>query len=166
MSRRNSFGFSWSWRRAFGVSAAKGKVSRAIGIPLTRSGRQQKLGRMLGAGNPAGCGSCLNQLVGCGCLTLVGLFALPQALPGVLLLVWDGLVLAFLFCWCIGLITDLQRDGDQLRVGWSGSGRFQLQIKTELSENWTDFGEATTEKTISIPMTQPASFFRDITREQ
>ncbi|TMQ32009.1 MAG: ABC transporter permease [Planctomycetota bacterium] len=43
-----------------------------------------------------------------GCL-LVGLFALPQALPGVLLLVWDGLVLAFLFCWCIGLITDLQR---------------------------------------------------------
>jgi ABC-2 type transport system permease protein len=43
-----------------------------------------------------------------GCL-LVGLFALPQASPGVLLLVWDGLIVAFLFCWCIGLITDLQR---------------------------------------------------------
>jgi len=40
---------------------------------------------------------------------LVGLFALPQTSPGVLLLVWDGLVVAFLFCWCIGLITDLQR---------------------------------------------------------
>jgi TM2 domain-containing membrane protein YozV len=41
------FGFSKpSWRRALGVSAAKGKVSRAIGIPLTKSGRQKKLGRL------------------------------------------------------------------------------------------------------------------------
>lgn len=42
------FGFSWSWRRASGLSAAKGHLSRQIGIPLTRSGRQQKLGRLLG----------------------------------------------------------------------------------------------------------------------
>jgi len=37
----------FSWRRFLGVSAAKAKVSRAIGIPLTRSGRQQKVGRMV-----------------------------------------------------------------------------------------------------------------------
>jgi hypothetical protein len=42
------FGFSWSWRRATGLSAAKGRISRAIGIPLTRSGRRQKVGRLLG----------------------------------------------------------------------------------------------------------------------
>ena len=42
------FGFSFSWKRALGLSAAKGKVSRAIGIPLTKSGRQRKAGRLLG----------------------------------------------------------------------------------------------------------------------
>jgi hypothetical protein len=48
MARRRSFGFSWSWKRAIGLSALKGRISRMIGIPLTRSGRQQKIGRMLG----------------------------------------------------------------------------------------------------------------------
>lgn len=42
------FGFSFSWRRALGISAAKAKISRRIGIPLTRSGRQKKLGRAMG----------------------------------------------------------------------------------------------------------------------
>lgn len=42
------FGFSWSWKRASGLSAAKGKLSRKIGIPLTRSGRQRKVGQMMG----------------------------------------------------------------------------------------------------------------------
>jgi hypothetical protein len=42
------YGFSFSWKRATGLSAAKGKLSRKIGIPLTRSGRQRKLGRMAG----------------------------------------------------------------------------------------------------------------------
>lgn len=41
-------GLSFSWRRALGISAFKGRVSRAIGIPLTRSGRQRKAGRLLG----------------------------------------------------------------------------------------------------------------------
>lgn len=39
-------GFSFSWGRALGISAAKGKVSRAIGVPLTKSGRERKIGRM------------------------------------------------------------------------------------------------------------------------
>jgi hypothetical protein len=42
------FGFSFSWKRAMGISAAKGRISRKIGIPLTRSGRQRKFGRMAG----------------------------------------------------------------------------------------------------------------------
>jgi ABC-2 type transport system permease protein len=40
---------------------------------------------------------------------LVGLFALDEAAPDVFLYVWDGLVVAFLFFWFTGLLTDLQR---------------------------------------------------------
>lgn len=39
----NRGGFSWS--RFLGISATKSKISRATGIPLTKSGRMQKLGR-------------------------------------------------------------------------------------------------------------------------
>jgi hypothetical protein len=42
------YGFSFSWKRAIGLSAAKGKLSRRIGIPLSRSGRQRKIGQMAG----------------------------------------------------------------------------------------------------------------------
>jgi len=42
-------------------------------------------------------------------LFLCGLFVLPEAPPLVLLYVWDGLILAFLFFWAVGLLTDLQR---------------------------------------------------------
>jgi hypothetical protein len=45
-------GFSFSWRRAIGYSAAKGRLSRKIGIPLTRSGRQRRVGRALGCVMP------------------------------------------------------------------------------------------------------------------
>jgi hypothetical protein len=40
-------GLSFSWRRALGVTAFKGRVSRRTGIPLTRSGRERKLGRFI-----------------------------------------------------------------------------------------------------------------------
>ena len=43
-----NFGFSFSWKRALGISSAKGKISRALGIPLTKSGRQRKAGKILG----------------------------------------------------------------------------------------------------------------------
>jgi hypothetical protein len=39
-------GFSFSWKRALGISAAKSRLSRELGIPLTSSGRQRKVGRM------------------------------------------------------------------------------------------------------------------------
>ena len=45
--RKKKFGFSFSWKRAIGLSAAKGRVSRKIGIPLTRQGRERKVGGCL-----------------------------------------------------------------------------------------------------------------------
>jgi hypothetical protein len=44
----NKGGFSW--KRLTGVSAAKSRISRSIGIPLTKSGRQRKIGRMVTGG--------------------------------------------------------------------------------------------------------------------
>jgi len=41
-------GLTFSWKRALGITALKRKVSRKTGIPLTRSGRQRKLGKFLG----------------------------------------------------------------------------------------------------------------------
>ncbi|MDP3936691.1 MAG: hypothetical protein Q8R92_00970 [Deltaproteobacteria bacterium] len=40
-------GFSFSWKRALGVSGAKGKVSRKTGVPLSKQGRERKVGRSL-----------------------------------------------------------------------------------------------------------------------
>jgi hypothetical protein len=37
----------FSWKRAIGVTRAKGAVSRKTGIPLTKSGRQRKVGKAL-----------------------------------------------------------------------------------------------------------------------
>jgi hypothetical protein len=42
------FGFHFSWKRATGLSGAKRKISRQIGIPLTRSGRRKKVKRATG----------------------------------------------------------------------------------------------------------------------
>ncbi len=44
----NKGGFSW--KRALGISKAKSKISRATGIPLTKSGRQRKIGKALTGG--------------------------------------------------------------------------------------------------------------------
>jgi hypothetical protein len=41
----NKGGFSW--RRFVGISALKARISRKIGIPLTHSGRQRKLGAFI-----------------------------------------------------------------------------------------------------------------------
>lgn len=34
----------FSWKRVFGVSASKARISRKIGIPFTKGGRQRKAG--------------------------------------------------------------------------------------------------------------------------
>ncbi len=41
-------GLTFSWKRALGITAAQRKISRATGVPLTRSGRRSKLGKFLG----------------------------------------------------------------------------------------------------------------------
>ena len=41
------FGFSWSWKRAVGLSAARGKVARQIGVPTTRGGLERKIGGLV-----------------------------------------------------------------------------------------------------------------------
>jgi hypothetical protein len=56
----------FSWKRAIGLTAAKARLSRRIGIPLTKSGRQRKLGKLVSGG---------------GCLVvLVVMVAIPVAL--------------------------------------------------------------------------------------
>jgi hypothetical protein len=51
MGKRSGIpGLSFSWRRALGVSQAQARLSRKIGIPLSRSGRQRKVGRGMGCG--------------------------------------------------------------------------------------------------------------------
>ena len=46
LSIMNKGGFSW--KRFLGISQAKARISRQIGIPLTRSGRQRKIGAAMG----------------------------------------------------------------------------------------------------------------------
>lgn len=41
-------GLSFSWKRATGVTSAKRKIAKATGIPTTKSGRQKKIGKILG----------------------------------------------------------------------------------------------------------------------
>ena len=55
---------------------------------------------------------CVGAVVAAGGLFIagfVGWLALPQAPASVRLYVWDGIVIAFLFSWMIGLLTELQR---------------------------------------------------------
>ena len=46
------FGFSFSAKRAVGISAAKGRIAKATGIPTTRGGMQRKAGRAMGCAIP------------------------------------------------------------------------------------------------------------------
>ncbi|MBO5271746.1 MAG: hypothetical protein J6B30_02855 [Muribaculaceae bacterium] len=40
-------GLSFSWKRALGITSAKQRMSRATGIPLSRQGRERKLGSII-----------------------------------------------------------------------------------------------------------------------
>jgi len=48
----NTGGFSW--KRFLGISAFKSRVARRIGIPLTKTGRDRKVGAALGPLVPIG----------------------------------------------------------------------------------------------------------------
>lgn len=54
MRRRKGLpGLSFSWKRALGISAFKAKTSRKTGLPMSRYGRQRKMGRAMGCCVPA-----------------------------------------------------------------------------------------------------------------
>jgi hypothetical protein len=55
----------FSWKRLTGISAAKSRISRATGVPFTRSGRNQKIGRIVSGGG------CLLPLLIVGLLILM-----------------------------------------------------------------------------------------------
>lgn len=40
----------FSWKRLVGISRVKSDISRVIGVPLTKSGRQRKIGRIVTGG--------------------------------------------------------------------------------------------------------------------
>ena len=41
-------GVSFSWKRALGITKAKRRIAKATGIPTTKQGRRNKLGKKLG----------------------------------------------------------------------------------------------------------------------
>lgn len=41
-------GISFSWKRAVGVTKAKRSIAKATGIPMSRGGRRNKVGKWLG----------------------------------------------------------------------------------------------------------------------
>ena len=68
MANRGGF----SWKRAARISAAKSRVSRSIGVPLTKSGRQRKVGKIVTGG---GCLIVVALLPVAFAITLAGLFS-------------------------------------------------------------------------------------------
>ena len=41
-------GLSFSWKRAVGITKAKQKIAKATGLPTTKQGRRNKVGKKLG----------------------------------------------------------------------------------------------------------------------
>lgn len=41
------YGFSFSWKRAVGITSAKQKFARQTGIPTTKSGLYRKIGSLM-----------------------------------------------------------------------------------------------------------------------
>ena len=50
MAKKKSIipGLSFSWKRATGISSVKRKIAKATGIPTTKQGRRNKVGKILG----------------------------------------------------------------------------------------------------------------------
>lgn len=41
------YGFSFSWKRALGITSARQKFARKTGIPTTKAGLQRKIGNFI-----------------------------------------------------------------------------------------------------------------------
>ena len=48
MAKTGIPGLSFSPKKALGITQAKRKIAKATGVPTTKSGRQKKIGKMLG----------------------------------------------------------------------------------------------------------------------
>ncbi len=50
MARRKKLipGLSFSWKRALGITSAKRSWAKFTGVPTTKSGRRNKLGKLFG----------------------------------------------------------------------------------------------------------------------
>lgn len=46
MAGGKKYGFSFSWKRALGVSGAKQSFARKTGVPTTRGGMERKIGNL------------------------------------------------------------------------------------------------------------------------
>jgi hypothetical protein len=44
---KGKFGFSFSWKRLFGLSGLRSNIARKTGVPTTRGGTERKIGRWL-----------------------------------------------------------------------------------------------------------------------
>ena len=64
MARKRGFripGLSFSWKRAVGLTQLKSKVSRTIGVPLTKAGRKRKLNTAVGEAIGEAVGSAIGK---------------------------------------------------------------------------------------------------------
>lgn len=43
----SKYGFSFSWKRALGISTVKQRFARQTGVPTTQSGFERKVGRSI-----------------------------------------------------------------------------------------------------------------------
>lgn len=41
------YGFSFSWKRALGITSAKQKLARQTGVPTTKQGIERKIGSII-----------------------------------------------------------------------------------------------------------------------
>lgn len=44
---KRKYGFSFSWKRALGITSAKQKFARQTGVPTSRQGMERKLGAFI-----------------------------------------------------------------------------------------------------------------------
>lgn len=68
------YGLSFSWKRLLGISALRGNIARATGIPTTRNGMERKLGAYV----LSGCGVVFLVVIAFSVSVLIGTFTNGQ----------------------------------------------------------------------------------------
>ena len=92
MNWRHLWAFIWlRWRLTANQWRRAGKLSAALMIIITVSAIIAAIPLFLGS-------------------FALGVYLIPKAKPAYLMYAWDGLIVAYLFFWMIGLITELQRN--------------------------------------------------------